>query len=294
MDRVVQDVRRTASLGIWILALAGMGWARQAATPQSSSSAPASAPPAASAQTASPSPGKTPPQAKTQEEYKAYTDAEDIKDPQGLDKAANAFAAKYPSSELRYLLFYKSMLMYQSANDADHAIDMGRKVLSLNPNEPATLALVALMLAEGTGDTDANRDPRFNEAVADAEKALKTVDSEMQAQPNTTPEQVERGKKAIRFYAYSAIGTVFLAKDNYAEAEKDLKDAIDAMGDAPDAITYLRYAIALDQQKKYSDAMTATDKALALTTPGTQQATMVSQEKERLQKLTGGSAPTPK
>jgi tetratricopeptide (TPR) repeat protein len=110
----------------------------------------------------------------------------------------------------------------------------------------------------------------------------------MQVQPNATPEQIERGKKAIRFYAYSAIGTVFLAKDNYAEAEKNLKQAIDFMGDNPDAITYLRYAIALDQQKRYADAMAATDKAMALTTAGTPQAKMVSQEKERLQKLTGG------
>jgi tetratricopeptide (TPR) repeat protein len=240
-----------------------------------------------------PAAGKGPPQAKSQEEFKAYQDAFQIKDPAAMEAAANSFAEKFKNSEIRYLLYYRAMFGYQAQNNADKAIEMGRKVLALNPTEPVTLALVAAMLSERTRETDLDRDDRLKEALQDAQKSLDNVDTDLLLPQGTPQERADENKKMVRSTAYGAMGNIYLTKNNYPEAEKYLKQAISLMPGNPDAVTVLRYAIALDQQKKYGDAMAAADQALALSPPGSPQADMARQERERLSKLTAMPAMAP-
>lgn len=93
------------------------------ATPQQqqpAQQAPVQQQPAATTQTpaqgAQQAPAQTPtgpvkhqPQAKTQDEYKAYQEAAAKPDPTSLEQAANDFATKYPTSELRSVLFQREM-----------------------------------------------------------------------------------------------------------------------------------------------------------------------------------------
>jgi tetratricopeptide (TPR) repeat protein len=270
------DMKRVALLIMVMTMLTSLALSQQ-------NSAPAPLPQA-------PSAAKLPPQAKSQDEYKAYQDAFQLQDPVAVETAANNFADKFKNSELRYLLYYKAMFGYQAQNNADKAIEMGRKVLALNPNEPVTLALVAAMLSERTRETDLDRDERLNEAIQDAQKSLEKIDSDLVLPPGTPQDRAEQNKKMIRSTAYGAIGNIYLTRNSYPEAEKYLKQAIDLMPESPDAVTVLRYAIALDQQKKYSNALTAANKALELSPPGSPQANMAKQEQERLSKLTGVAA----
>ena len=57
--------------------------------------------------------GKRPPQAKTQPEFDAYKAAAAITDPAAQEKAADDFAAKFPDSELRPLLYKSVMQSYR-------------------------------------------------------------------------------------------------------------------------------------------------------------------------------------
>ena len=76
---------------------------------------------------------KRPPQAKTQPEFDAYKAAvSSTNDPAAMEKAADDFAAKFPDSELRALLYRSAMHSYQSANNADKMLEMGRKVLKID------------------------------------------------------------------------------------------------------------------------------------------------------------------
>src|SRR4051794_32321105 len=63
---------------------------------QTAPGAQAPAPPAPPAPT-----GKRQPQAKTQEEFAAYQEVASKPDPAAMEQAANAFAQKFPDSELR-------------------------------------------------------------------------------------------------------------------------------------------------------------------------------------------------
>src|SRR2546430_12249315 len=60
--------------------------------------------------------GKRPPQAKTDAEFAEFNTAiANTNDPAAVEKAAEAFATKYPDSELRVLLYEAAMQSYQRA-----------------------------------------------------------------------------------------------------------------------------------------------------------------------------------
>ena len=99
---------------------------------QSTSKPAAQNPPAGQAaqpagQAAAPA-GKRAPAAKTQPEFDAYKAAVVQTDPAALEKAADDFAAKFPDSELRALLYKAVMVAYQQANNADKMLAIERKL----------------------------------------------------------------------------------------------------------------------------------------------------------------------
>jgi tetratricopeptide (TPR) repeat protein len=281
---------RLVSLSLLLVLLAGVAAAQSNPSGQS---APAQAP-SAGASPAAPAgpPPKTPPQAKTQEEYNAYLQAEKAQDGVTAEKAADDFAAKFKTSDLRALLYYRAMTIYQGAHNRDKTIEMGRKVVALNPNEPVTLATLAELLAESTNETDPDHDRRLNEAMAHAQRALQTVDTDLLLPPGATPEKIAASKNLVRSIAYEAIAVVNMARDDNAQAEANLKQALDLNTMDPDPVTWLRYAVVLDHLNRYQDALTATNRALQLSPSGSPQATMAAAERDRLLKLTGAATAT--
>ncbi len=284
-------MKRVALLVLVVTALAGLMLAQEAKNPPAPAAqttapaAPAAAPAAA--------PVKTPPQAKTQDEFKAYREADAAPNAPAMEKAADDFAAKFKDSELRYLLYYRAMSMYQAQNDAEKAIAMGRRLLEINGNEPITLAMVASFLALKTRDTDLDRDDRLNEAMQDAQKSLKLVDTDMIFAPGTPPETMENNKNLVRSVAYSAMGNVYATRNDYAQAEANLKKSLDLTASQPDPVTWLQYAIALDRQAKYKEGLAAANKALDVAPAGSATANLIKQERQRLLQLAGSAANVP-
>src|SRR6516164_3157895 len=100
---------KRGSIVLGLLAVAALAVAQQ---PAPGSQKPSDGAPGAAQQgAAAPAPpqGKRPPQAKTQPEFDAYNAVASQKDPAAVEKAADDFAAKYPDSELRALLYKSSM-----------------------------------------------------------------------------------------------------------------------------------------------------------------------------------------
>jgi tetratricopeptide (TPR) repeat protein len=235
--------------------------------------------------------GKTPPQAKTQEEFKAYQEAGSKTDPAEAEAAADAFAAKFKDSEIRTILYHRVMQLYQNTNNADKAIESGRKILAINPNDPVANVMVATFISERTRDTDLDKDERLAEAQRDANKALETVDTEFAYPPGTPQEQVDGAKAMIKSMAYSALGATEAVKENYPAAEKYFEQSVTVPNGQVDAITWLQYALVLDKDKKYQDALVKANQAFNAAQPGSPVQTLVQRERERLLKLTGAPAP---
>jgi tetratricopeptide (TPR) repeat protein len=281
-------MKRVAIILAW-LALAALAGAQQSPPTQQNQAGSASSPQGAAQP---PLPGKRPPQAKTQAEFDAFNAAKAKGNDAGaLEKAADDFAAKFPDSELRILLYEAAMQSYQQANNGDKMGEMGRKVLTLDPDQPDALINVAEVVVEHTRDTDLDKDQRFDEAYKTAQHALQTVDTDLSIPAGTPQDKIDAYKGYLRSSAYSVLGTLQFNREKYSEAENFYRKAIDAFPSQPDPIVVLRLALALDKEEKYPAALEQANRAVQLTQEGTTAGTYARRERDRLTQLTGGSAP---
>jgi len=280
---------KRAKMVVVVLGLAGFV-ALQSFTAAQTQNPPATQPAAGQAAGTAPA-VKRPPQAKTQAEFDAYNAAvANAKDPAALEKAADDFSAKFPTSELRILLYRNAMHQYQNANNGDKMLEMGHKVLAIDPDDPESLIGVAEVLVERTKDSDLDKDQRWGEAEKDAQHALQTIDTDLPVPPNTPQDKVDAYKGYLRSSAYSVLGALEFNRDKYPEAEADFRKSIDAFPSQPDPVVVLRLALALDKQNRYGDALKEADHAVELTQQDTAAGKLARQERDRLVQLTGGIA----
>jgi len=249
------------------------------------------APPAGQAAAATPQ-GKRPPQAKTQPEFQAYNAAMQLTDAAAAEKAADDFAAKYPDSELRVVLYKSAMQKYQQANNADKMLELGQKALTFDGDDPEALVGVAQVLAERTRDTDLDKDQRLAEAKKDAEHALVTVDTDVPT-AGYPPERIDLFKRYMRSDAYAVLGALAANAKNWPEAETNLRKSIDVFPEQVDSVAVLRLAIALDNQNKIPEALKVANQAVDLTKdrPDSPAGKAARAEQDRLTKLSSGTAP---
>jgi tetratricopeptide (TPR) repeat protein len=230
-------------------------------------------------------------QAKSQDELKAYQDATSKTDPAQMNAAADAFAAKYPSSELKAALFVRAMNLYGQANNSEKLIELGRKAIAADPTNSVSLVQVGTALVEGTRDTDMDRDQRLAEAAKDAQGAIDNI-SQLMVPPDATPERIAAVKASIITMAYDALGMVDLNKGDPAGAEQQFLKAVDASKAQPEAIIFLRLSVAQDKLKKYPEALDSASKALQYAPQGSAAQNLAKQQQERLQKLMAAASGT--
>jgi tetratricopeptide (TPR) repeat protein len=247
--------------------------------------------PAAAAQPATPA-GKHQPMAKTQEEFAAYKAAASQQDPAAAEGAAAEFVQKYPDSELRASIYQLLMGRYQQANNGEKTVEMGRKALQYDPDNTVSLVMVATTLAERIRNTDLDKDEKIAEAIRDANHSLQTV-NDLVLPPNTPLDKVQGAKNTLISMAYAAIGTTNIIQEDYAAAEQNLQKSVDLPGIEPDPLSWLRLSIALDHQKKYPEALRATNKTIDISAQQPVVQNLAKQERERLLKLTPGAAAPP-
>jgi len=171
-------------------------------------------------------------------------------------------------------------------------LEMGRKVLSIDPDDPGALVGVAQALAEQTRDTDLDKDQKIAEAKKDAERSLVTVDTDVPTS-GYPPEKLAAFKNFLRSEAYVVLGTLAFKANSWADAETNLKKSIEALPEQPDTIAVFRLAVALDMQNKIPEALKYANQAVELTKdhPDSGAGKAARDEQDRLTKLSSGTAP---
>ena len=250
-----------------------------------------SRPQPATAQTGTPEPAnKGQVQARTQEEYDAYQAIKSkAQTPEEFQKAVDDFAAKFPDSNVRIVLYRGVMKSFQQADDPDKMMAAGLKVLAIDKDDPEALIVVAQIQEERTGPMDLDRGQRMDQAVGNAQHALETIDTDLSVPAGTPADRLEAYKKYLRSTAMAIIGTIQYKRGQYADAEATLRKSIDADGANPDSVVVLRLALALDQQQKYQDALQQANRAVDLTKEDTDVGKSARTERDRLVIQTGGN-----
>lgn len=229
--------------------------------------------------------GKHMPVAKTPEEYKGYQDAATKPDAPSAEQAADAFAQKYPESELRGALYQRVMLQYQQANNADKVVEVGRKTLTAEPDNAIALAIVSSILAVKTHETDLDRDERLAEAKKDAQKAIELANAGQAVPAGTPAEQAAMYQDTILSTAYASLGAVAFSNKNYPEAEQNLKKSVEQTHAQPDPINYYQLALTLQRENKNADALQATSKCVEAAKDSPQVASVCKNLGDYLQKV---------
>jgi len=247
----------------------------------------------AAGQTAAAPQGKRPPKVNSQEEYNAYKAVMVMTDPVAEEKAAGEFVKNYPQSELQGLVYKDVMQKYQQANNGDKMVEMARKALALDPDDPEALVAIGQVLVEQVKDTDLDKDQRFAEARKNAERALVTVDSDVPT-AGYDPQKLADYKNFIRSQAYFILGTVAYKQNAWPEAETNLRKSIDALPQQPDVVCVYRLALALDFQNKIPEAVKVAQQAVDLTknNPDSPAGKAARQELDRLMTYSKGNAPS--
>lgn len=256
-------------------------------TPGQSSSKPAVP---SNGQAQPPSGGNRVLQAKSQDELKAYQDASAKTVPAEMEAAADAFATKYPNSEMKGALYVRAMGLYAQANNGEKVIECGKKAIAADPINPVPLVQVAAVLAETTRDTDLDREQRLNEAAKDAQTAIDNINTGLIVPPNAPPEKVAAYKASILTRAYDTLGMVNLNKKDYPAAEQALLKAADNSKADPEAVVYLRLSVAQDQLKQYSKALDSANKAVQYAPQGSAAQNLAKQQQARLKTLIDASS----
>ena len=266
-------------LGVAILAMSWMGMLALAANPQ------------APAEPSTSLPGKAPVQAKTQAEFEAYQAVmAKSQDADAMEKAADDFAAKFPQSDLRVLLWRAVMHDYTAAGNSEKILETGLKVLTLDKDDPEALIGVAEVQGEHTSPTDLDRNQRMQQATDNAQHALKTIDTDLAVPAGTRADKVDAYKRYLRSTAWAIVGTIQYKREQFPDAETSLRQSIDADPQEPDPVVILRLALALDQQKKYPQALEEANRAVALTKEDGELGKTARNERDRLMIETGGSS----
>jgi tetratricopeptide (TPR) repeat protein len=212
-----------------------------------------------------------------------------------MEKATDDFATKFPDSELRILLYRNVMHSYQTANKAEQMMEMGRKVLKIDPDDPEALVGVAQVLAERTRDTDLDKDQRLDEGMKLAQHAVETTDTDITVPPGTPQEKIDEYKGFLRSNAYYVLGTIQYTREKYSDAEGYFHKSLDAYPSQPDPLAVLRLALSLDKQEKYPEALKFANQAVQMTdsSQGSTLSTLARNERDRLVQLTGGTPAKP-
>ena len=235
--------------------------------------------------------GKAPVQAKTKAEYEAYQAVmARSQDAEAMEKAGDEFAAKFPDSDLRILLYRAVMHNYTSAGNSEKILETGLKVLTLDKDDPEALLGVAEVQGEHTSPTDLDRNQRMQQAMDNAQHALKAIDTDLAVPAGTAADKVDGYKRYLRSTAWAIVGSIQYKREQFADAETSLRQSIAADPQEPDAVVILRLALALDQQKKYPEALEEANRAVNLTKEDGELGKTARNERDRLLIETAGNS----
>jgi tetratricopeptide (TPR) repeat protein len=200
-------------------------------------------------------------------------------------KAADDLVTKFADSDFKGLALYIEASAYEAKNNHDKAIVYGEQAIVADPKQYDAEFLIANVTAAQTKDTDldmAEKLSRAEKAANDGFEILKTV--QKPAMFKLTDAQWDTNKKVAESQGWQALGTIATIRKKTDDAMADYNKAL-ALN--PDPLIMLRAGRALLIAKKYDEAITWFDKALAAPDATAQIKGIATSDKARATALKG-------
>lgn len=198
--------------------------------------------------------GPAPP---TPEETAAIQTMNETSDPQQRLALVEEFLAKYPESALQGRAYAAAAEAYRMQNNFAKAIESGEQALQAFPRDAISMILVADSLAESSRPNQPDYQERLAKAEDYAQRALGILPewfAGLTRRPEVPEEQYKERERYVEAQVHAVLGYVYLQKAQFAQAEEELKKAIEMAQSRPNAFDYLRLGAAQLVQKKYDEA----------------------------------------
>jgi tetratricopeptide (TPR) repeat protein len=222
-------------------------------------------------------------------------------DPDKAIALAEAFAQKYPKSEVLSYAYAIEANAYQMKGNAEKIVEYGQKSLDLKKDNLMALLIVAYAMPS----------PQyFNQHQGDAEKiltkadgycqdALKAID-ELKKQPNESDADFAKRKASYASNIHADLGMIHLDRaqlglmgldqQELAKAEQEYRTAVTTT-DKPEANDYYRLGETCKLENKVNDAIAAFSKAADLAPAQSVVKQYAERQVDSLKKSAPGGAP---
>jgi tetratricopeptide (TPR) repeat protein len=198
----------------------------------------------------------------TYEEAMAYQALQNELDPNKCLQMLADFEKRFPASQLLSHAYTQGANAAQEKGDFKEVIDLGEKSVKLDPENVLSLILVALALPQpkvldGLTPTETTR--RLSEAEDYARRAL-VLTEKVPKKSEETDEQYQKRKAGLISDAHSALGMVFLQRDETDKAITEFQTAI-ASSPKPNPLLYFRLGEIYANNGQKTEAVEAFQKA---------------------------------
>ncbi|MFQ5810332.1 MAG: tetratricopeptide repeat protein, partial [Armatimonadota bacterium] len=188
-------------------------------------------------------------------------------DPEQRVALGEDFLSQYPESPLRGRAYAAVAQGYRMQNNYAKAVEYGERALELAPRDAVSMLLVADSLAESSTPEQADFQERLAKGEDYARRGLELLPdlfAGMRRRPEVPAEQYEEQERFIEGQAHAILGSIYLRRDQFTEAEEELKRAAELTTMRPNPADFQRLGYAHLRQKEYADAETAFQRCVEL------------------------------
>lgn len=210
----------------------------------------------------------TPPPVNAEEDaaFKAFQAVPNTDQAKKID-AGEDFVKKYPQSRYLPPVYYALTFAYMQTNQTQKMLEVGDKEVALEPNDMATMAVLAQTISRVTNSSTPNAAQQLEKAATYAKKAIEIAPT-IPKPENMTDEAFAEGKSQALVAAYSGLALVHIKHGQNAEAIPELEQAV-KLDKSPDPVNYYLLGMANKGTSHFDDAISAFNKCAAI--PGQMQ-----------------------
>ncbi len=196
----------------------------------------------------------------TNPELEAVQQILQTNDPKTRVTLTESFLSQYPESPYRRNVFVAVSGAYRILENFEKAIEFGEKALELDPRDPVTLLIVSDSLSEGSKPEMENYEMRLSRAEDYSRRSLTLLPEVFAAlprRPEVPEEQYRLQEQYLEAQAHATLGYIHYRRKNLADAEQELRMAIELNQYSPNPADFERLGVVQAEQRKLEDARTA-------------------------------------
>ncbi|MGC2109833.1 MAG: hypothetical protein WA655_09970 [Candidatus Korobacteraceae bacterium] len=168
---------------------------------------------------------KSGPEIKDPAEYNAYVNAIQQTNPAQKAAALEAFLQTYPNTVMKQDALELLMVSYQQAGDAQKMLDAANRVLQANPSNVRALALLAYTYRAMASQGGPQMQDNLSKAQQYGQQGLQALQNMPKPDGMSDPDFTKLHNEMTGIFD-GAVGFAALQAKDYANAQKDLHDAV--------------------------------------------------------------------